>query len=34
MRHDGEFFHVGTPQALAETRAWFAGGGTPRRAME
>lgn len=34
MRHDGEFFHVGTPQALAETRAWFAGGGAPRPAME
>lgn len=34
MRHDGDFFHVGTPQALAETRAWFAGGGAPRQAME
>jgi MurNAc alpha-1-phosphate uridylyltransferase len=34
MRHDGEFFHVGTPQALAETRAWFAGDGAPRRTME
>jgi MurNAc alpha-1-phosphate uridylyltransferase len=34
MRHDGEFFHVGTPQALAETRAWFAGGGAPSRTME
>lgn len=33
MRHDGEFFHVGTPQALAETREWLAGG-KPRRAME
>lgn len=34
LRHDGEFFHVGTPRALAETRAWFAGDDTPRRAME
>lgn len=34
LRHDGEFFHVGTAQALTETRAWFAGGGAPRRAME
>jgi MurNAc alpha-1-phosphate uridylyltransferase len=34
LRHDGEFFHVGTPQALAETQAWFAGGGAPRRVME
>jgi MurNAc alpha-1-phosphate uridylyltransferase len=34
MRHDGEFFHVGTPEALAETRTWFSGDGQPRRAME
>lgn len=34
MRHDGEFFHVGTPQALAETCAWFENGGRPRRTME
>ncbi|MCW5744701.1 MAG: nucleotidyltransferase family protein [Alphaproteobacteria bacterium] len=34
LRHDGEFFHVGTPAALAEAEAYFARGGGRRRAME
>jgi MurNAc alpha-1-phosphate uridylyltransferase len=34
LRHDGVFFHVGTPAALAEADAYFAQGGGPRRTME
>lgn len=34
LRHDGEFFHVGTPAALQEAEAYFARGGGSRRAME
>ncbi len=34
LRHDGLLFHVGTPDALAETEAWFQAPGAPRRTME
>lgn len=34
LRHDGVFFHVGTPAALDEANAYFAQGGGPRRTME
>lgn len=34
LRHDGEWFHVGTPEALAETEAFFGRGGRPRKTME
>jgi MurNAc alpha-1-phosphate uridylyltransferase len=31
VRHDGLWFHVGTPEALAETEGWLGGAaGTPR----
>ncbi len=34
MRHDGEWFHVGSPQALTQAEDWFARGGRRRRTME
>jgi MurNAc alpha-1-phosphate uridylyltransferase len=34
LRHDGEFFHIGTPAALAEADDYFARGGGSRRTME
>lgn len=34
LRHDGEFFHVGTPSAIEDTEAYFARGGGHRRTME
>ena len=34
LRHDGEFFHVGTPAALEDAEAYFARGGGRRRTME
>lgn len=34
VRHDGEFFHVGTPAALADAEDYFARGGGRRRTME
>ena len=34
LRHDGEFFHVGTPAALADAEDYFARGGGRRRTME
>jgi MurNAc alpha-1-phosphate uridylyltransferase len=34
LRHDGEFFHVGTPSALQETEIYFARDSGPRRTME
>jgi MurNAc alpha-1-phosphate uridylyltransferase len=34
LRHDGEFFHVGTPAALADAAEYFARGRGPRRTME
>jgi MurNAc alpha-1-phosphate uridylyltransferase len=34
LRHDGEFFHVGTPAALEDTEAYFARGRGRRRTME
>lgn len=34
LRHDGVFFHVGTPAALEEANAYFTQGGGPRRTME
>jgi hypothetical protein len=34
IRHDGEWFHVGTPQALDLTRDWFSTGRRLGRHME
>lgn len=34
LRHDGAFFHVGTPAALADTNDYFVRGGGLRRTME
>lgn len=34
MRHDGEWFHVGTPEALELSEAWFDSAGRPKRNME
>jgi MurNAc alpha-1-phosphate uridylyltransferase len=34
VRHDGEFFHVGTPAALEDAEGYFARGGGSRRTME
>ena len=34
MRHDGEWFHVGTPEALDLVRNWFDRGGRSARVME
>lgn len=34
LRHDGEFFHVGTPAALQDTEDYFTHGGSRRRTME
>jgi N-acetyl-alpha-D-muramate 1-phosphate uridylyltransferase len=34
MRHDGEWFHIGTPEALEQARAYFERGGRQRRTME
>jgi MurNAc alpha-1-phosphate uridylyltransferase len=34
LRHDGEFFHVGTQAALEDAEAYFTRGGGRRRTME
>jgi len=34
VRHDGEWFHVGTPEALDQVRIWFDRGGRSARTME
>ncbi|QQS11228.1 MAG: nucleotidyltransferase family protein [Rhodospirillales bacterium] len=34
LRHDGEYFHVGTPDALAEAEAFLGRGGRSTRSME
>jgi MurNAc alpha-1-phosphate uridylyltransferase len=34
LRHDGEYFHVGTPATVEDAEAFFARGGGSRRTME